>query len=110
MDRAIEEERERNKEEPIDGGLEEVYDVGKYLAFKKDPDADIRKLSFTKTDLVIEAIICGLSSYFPLKSYHPSWISSLLYRFERYVLPEWFLATTTKAWSRLPLKESFLKD
>eukprot|EP01084_Bolivina_argentea_P136038 239620_1 len=88
--------------------LMDIYDIEKYLKWKQRTNKLLFNVMDRSTDTVLDCIICGLCSYFPLRAYHPSWISSILYRLERYVFPKWLMESIDKTFVNPPIRDSFV--
>ena len=69
----------------------DVYDIEKYLKWKADSNKFLNDISISGTDHVVDAIICALSSVYPLKVYYPSWTGMIMVRLFKYVLPGCFI-------------------
>lgn len=87
----------------------DVYDVEKYIEWKKESNRFIKGTAIKSTDQVINAIICALSSVYPLKVYYPSFRATIIVRLFKYVIPGWLIEKDTqkRIFTISPIKDSF---
>ena len=88
----------------------DVYDIEKYLQWKTESNRFIKEIAIPGTDHVIDAIICALSSVYPLKVYYPSWTGMIMVKMFKYILPGWFAEQVVGArtFKITPIKDEFL--